>query len=79
MSRDELVVGAMLLAFATGITAHGTLVVGLLGRAPRWRGLLALVVPPLAPYWGWTGLRGRSVVWLAAAVGYVVLRILADH
>ncbi|HEY3818706.1 MAG TPA: hypothetical protein VGL81_16160 [Polyangiaceae bacterium] len=79
MARDELVAGALLLAFAVVVTAHVTLVVGLAGRAPRWRGLVALVVPPLAPYWGWAALRGRAVVWIAAAVAYGVLRIVANR
>jgi hypothetical protein len=79
MSRDEIVAGALLLAFAVVVTAHLTLVAGLAWRAPRWRALVALVVPPLAPYWGWDGLRQRSVVWLAAAAVYVVLRVVASR
>ena len=79
MSRDELVAGALVLAFAVVVTAHVTLVVGLAGRAPRWRALVALVVPPLAPYWGWNGLRRRSVLWVAGAVVYAVLRVVASR
>ena len=79
MSRDELVAGALVLAFAVVVTAHVTLVVGLAGRAPRWRALVALVVPPLAPYWGWDGLRRRSVLWVAGAVVYAVLRVVASR
>jgi hypothetical protein len=79
MSRDELVAGALVLAFAVVVTAHVTLVVGLAGRAPRWRALVALVVPPLAPYWGWDGLRRRSLLWMAGAVVYAVLRVVASR
>ena len=79
MSRDELVAGALVLAFAIVVTAHVTLVVGLAGRAPRWRALVALLVPPLAPYWGWDGLRRRSVLWVAGAVVYAVLRVVASR
>jgi hypothetical protein len=79
MSRDELVAGALVLAFAIVVTAHVTLVAGLAGRSPRWRALAALVVPPLAPYWGWVGLRRRSVLWLAGAAAYAVLRVVASR
>jgi hypothetical protein len=78
MSRDELVAAALVLAFAAAVTAHVTLVLGLAGRAPRWRALAALVVPPLAPYWGWSGLRTRAVLWVAAIAAYGVLRIVAS-
>ncbi|HEY5241627.1 MAG TPA: hypothetical protein VIJ22_09185 [Polyangiaceae bacterium] len=79
MSRDELVAGALVLAFAVLVTAHVALVVGLAGRAPRWRALVALAVPPLAPYWGWSTLRRRSVLWVASAVAYGVLRLVASR
>lgn len=79
MSRDELVAAALVLAFALAVTAHVTLVVGLAGRAPRWRALVALVLPPLAPYWGWSGLRRRAVLWLGAAAAYAVLRAVASR
>ena len=79
MSRDELVAGALVLAFAVLVTAHVALVVGLAARAPRWRALVALAVPPLAPYWGWSPLRRRSVLWVASAVAYGVLRIVANR
>ncbi len=79
MSRDELVAGALVLAFAVLVTAHVALVVGLAGRAPRWRALVALAVPPLAPYWGWSSFRRRSVLWVASAVAYGVLRLVASR
>lgn len=66
------------LAFGILVTAHVSLVVGLLLRRPRWRGLVALVLPPLAPYWGYeTGLRLRTLVWVGAVCVYAVARILA--
>ena len=79
MSRDEIVGGLLVLAFAVVVTTHVALVAGLAGRAPRWRALVALVVPPLAPYWGWNGLRRRSVLWIAGAVVYLVLRVVASR
>ena len=79
MSRDDLVAIALVVAFAVVVTAHVTLVVGLLLQRPRWRALVALVVPPLAPYRGWRALRKRSVVWVAGAVAYTVLLVVAQR
>ena len=79
MSRDEIVAGLLVLAFAAVVTAHVTLVVGLAGRPPRWRALVALVVPPLGPYWGWDGLRRRSVLWVVSAAAYAALRVIASR
>jgi hypothetical protein len=53
--------------------AHAALVVGLAVR--RWWGaaLLALLLPPLAPWSGWRcGMRGRAIAWLAAFVSYAL-------
>jgi len=79
MSRDELVAGVLVLAFATLVTTHVTLVVWLATRPPRWRAAAALVVVPLAPIWGWRESRKRSVVWIASAVIYVVMLGLASR
>jgi hypothetical protein len=79
MTRDELVAGALVVSFAVVVTTHVLLVVGLAGRTPRWRALIALVVPPLAPYWGWHGLQRRAVVWIASAVAYAVLLVVAQR
>ncbi|HEX3596208.1 MAG TPA: hypothetical protein VHU80_13955, partial [Polyangiaceae bacterium] len=64
------------LSFALLVTAHVALAVGLIGRRPRSRGFVALLVPPLAPYFGvrekmWV----RSAVWVLSAVAYVAARI----
>jgi hypothetical protein len=79
MSRDELVAAALVLACATLVTTHVALVVGLAGRAPRWHSLIALVIAPLAPYWGWRSLRRRSLLWVASALVYAVLRLVASR
>jgi hypothetical protein len=79
MGRDAVVTVTLVLAFALLVTAHVTLLVGLAGRAPRWRALVALIVPPLAPYWGWRPLRIRSVAWLAGALMYGVLLLVAQR
>jgi hypothetical protein len=78
MTRDEWLTGAVVIAFATLVTAHVTLLAGLALRPPRWRALMAAVVPPLAPLWGArSGMAGRAGVWVASAFGYSVLRWLA--
>jgi hypothetical protein len=76
--RDEIVVGALVIAFALIVTTHAMLAYGLTRRVPWWRGPVALVVLPLAPYWGFrSGMRIRSTVWVTAAVVYAVVRWLA--
>jgi hypothetical protein len=78
MTRDEVVASALVLAFAALVTTHGVLVATLAAKPPRWHALAALVVPPLAPYWG--ARRGRYVgatLWAVSAVAYLVLRQLA--
>jgi hypothetical protein len=76
MTRDEWSTVALLVAFASLVTTHVTLVVGLVGREPRWRALAAAVIPPLAPYWGVReGMLVRAALWIASAVAYVVARV----
>ena len=80
MTRDIVVLSLLVAAFATLVTAHVTLVLGLLRRQPRWHAPLALVVPPLAPWWGWSkGMRARTIAWVAALVVYAVALALAGH
>ena len=77
---DEILVAALVLAFAVLFTAHATLVYGLVRRRPRWRAPIALVVLPLAPYWGYqAGLRRRAITWVTAAVVYAVLAWIASR
>jgi len=80
MTTDELLAGALLVAFATLVTAHVALVAGLAGRLPRWRAAVALVAPPLAPYWGYRARMGaRAAIWVASAAAYTVLRLVAGR
>jgi hypothetical protein len=75
---DVVIVAILVAAFALLVCAHATVVVGLLIRTPRHHGLLALVFPPLAPYWGLRqGLRVRGFIWLAALALYALARIAA--
>jgi hypothetical protein len=76
--RDEIVLGALLVAFATLVTVHVTLAIALSRRAPRWRGPVALIVAPLAPWWAWReGMRLRCGLWGAAALTYAVALVSA--
>jgi hypothetical protein len=78
MTRDAAVMAALLVGFAGLVTAHFALVAGLVCKPPRWRAPVALVVVPLAPWWGWRErMRIRGVVWVAAAVTYGVALVLA--
>jgi hypothetical protein len=78
MTRDEWIMTALVLAFASLVTAHVTLVAGLAARAPRWRAAVAAFVAPLAPFWGLrSGMRLRSATWIASAAVYAVARWLA--
>src|SRR5690606_27351986 len=77
--KDIVVVGLVVLAFAVLLTVHVAIAFGLLGRRPRWRGLVALLVVPLAPFWAWRErMRVRAGLWAAAALVYVVARVIAS-
>lgn len=73
--------GIVLLSVAAGLlaVAHVALLVKLARERPRHRALLALFLPPLAPYfaleqkrYGWSGL------WVLSALVYAVCAILAS-
>jgi hypothetical protein len=61
----------LLVALGTLLATHLAIVVTLFGRTPRWRGVLALLVPPLALWWAsrtersWLGW-----LWLAAVATF---------
>lgn len=61
------------LCFGLLVTVHVYLAVVLARQVPRWRGLVSLVVPPLAPYFAFVAKRrGLLVAWVAALVAYGV-------
>jgi hypothetical protein len=75
---DSVVFGALVLAFALLVTTHLALAARLLARRPRWRGVAALVLPPLAPYWGAeAGMSRLALLWVLSLCVYVVARIAA--
>jgi hypothetical protein len=72
----------LLLAGSFGVLgcAHVALLAGLLRRPPRRRAFAALLVAPLAPYYGFIdGRRRLSGTWLAALVLYAAGVISAYH
>jgi hypothetical protein len=79
--KDILVLATVIVAVATLITVHVAVAGRLVLRArPRWRGLVALIVPPLAPIWAFReGWRRSAIAWLAAVVLYIVGRIAAGR
>jgi hypothetical protein len=78
MTRDEVVFGLLVLAFASFATAHVALCLALARRPPRVRAVFAFVAFPLAPFWGARdGLYRRVVWWLTCALAYGILRLVA--
>ena len=77
--KDALVLAGLVLGFATLVTVHLALAARLVLRErPRWRGLVALVVPPLAVIWGFrAGFRRNAVLWLVAVVIYLIALIVS--
>ena len=77
--KDMILVGGLVVAFALFVTAHVSIVWGLLFRAPRWRALVALVVAPLALYWAIRErMKVRAGLWIASLVLYGITRVLAS-
>jgi len=65
-------------AFAILVTANVALSAALLRRPRPWRGVLALLVPPTAPYLGWgEGLRAWPLTWLVAFATYGIMLLFA--
>jgi hypothetical protein len=72
--RDALLSSGLVLLFATLATIHVAIVLGLAMRDPRWRALVALVVPPLAPYWALRGdMHKRGLFWIGSVLLYTAL------
>ncbi len=69
---DFALLALISLAVGLFVVAHVTLVIGLLRRDPWWHGLVGLVVPPLAAYWGYEArLRGRVTLWVTTLAIYL--------
>jgi hypothetical protein len=78
--KDILVLATIVVAFATLVTVHIAVAVRLMLRTkPRLRGLLALVIPPLAPIWAFReGWRRSGILWIGAVLLYMVGRVVAS-
>jgi hypothetical protein len=75
---DVAILAILLTAFGLLVTTHLTLAILLLFRVPWWRGLIALVIPPLAPYWSYeSGLKIGAALWVLAVFLYAVALIAA--
>jgi hypothetical protein len=80
LTRDIAALAVLLTAFGVFATAHVTLAIGLARRRPRSRALLALAIPPLAPWWGWkTRMTVRTSSWIAAAIVYAIAYLWQLH
>lgn len=76
---DLVLVALPSLAFAALVTAHVRLLFGLLSRQPRLRALWALLIPLLAPFWGYQEkLKGWATAWAIALVTYALSLLLAS-
>jgi len=60
------------------VTAHLVIVARLFGQSPRWRAAVALLVPPLAPFWGaQAALKLWCRLWIGAALAYAITLLIA--
>ena len=75
--KDTLELTGLVLGFATLVTVHVALAARLaLRERPRWRGLVAFVVPPLAVIWAFrAGWRRMAGLWIAAVMVYLIALI----
>ena len=68
-----LITAWLFVALVCHTVAHVALVGGLAVRRSFGRATLALLMPPLAPYWGWeAGMRKRALLWLGALAAYAL-------
>jgi hypothetical protein len=75
--HDEVIVGLLIVSLAAWGVAHVVVVWALLSAPPRWKGFVALVAVPLAPYWGArAGMWVRVAFWCATLVTWLTLRLL---
>jgi hypothetical protein len=72
-----VVFSTMVVSFAMLLTSHVAIVIGLARRSPRYRALVAVVVPPVGAFWAFRQkLYVRAIAWPVALALYVAARIL---
>ena len=65
-------------ALALFVTAHVAIVTRLFGDPPRWRAVVAFILPPLAFYWGTQAkMTALCRLWLGALLAYALTLTLA--
>lgn len=78
--KDVALVLFLVVAFAFAATMHVAVVYGLAKVKPRWPSVVALVFPPIAPYWAWQRhMKARAFSWIAAVVLYAFALVLATR
>ena len=76
--KDLILTSFLIVPSALLVTVHLAIVGALLFRSPRWWALLALLVPPLAPYQASRQhMPFRAGLWVACAAVYLAARIAA--
>jgi hypothetical protein len=77
--KNVIITAALALGLATLITVHVALSWRLFwSQHPRWRGLVALMIPPLGLIWALrAGWKGTVWLWAAAAAVYLAALIAA--
>ena len=74
----EIRLGILIVSLALLLTVHVLLLVRLLGKPQPLQGLVALVLPPIAPVFAWQrGARVLSGLWGLFAALYIVSFVLA--
>ncbi|HEX3778001.1 MAG TPA: hypothetical protein VHV51_26220 [Polyangiaceae bacterium] len=69
---DLALIIVLVLSAGVLLSTHVSLSVELARLGPWYRGLLAFVLPPLAPFWGYHGkLHTRSLIWIIAVTIHV--------
>lgn len=78
MTKDDALAVCLIVTLAVWAAVHVSIAVNLTRKVPRWRGGVALLVPPLSPFWAWqSGLRVRAVLWVLGLVGWGLARALS--
>jgi drug/metabolite transporter (DMT)-like permease len=77
--RETLLSYWLLLGLLVHAGSHVALVAALFRTPPIYMGVVSLVLPPLAPYYGWRrGLKRRALLWLGGLFAYALGVALAN-